>query len=241
MIRMTTDRLGGTTYSFANLNAFLANTASTVQYLGDVSAPSVFNNGADRRCATLQQEYYVAYAQDEWRAEPELHAELRRALRLLLAAARERNNLHREVQHRHGRDRSEHDAGCSQSKKNNFQPRVSMHLSRSATRPSCAAASASSSAPARPRTRSSRVETDRISIDADRAARFPIDPAALRRELRQQPEQPVVPAARLRERVHDPRAHLSVHRLRSAGAAGHGSRPPPPTSAARAATCSCAA
>src|SRR5205085_145526 len=44
-IRMATDRLGGITYSFANLAAFLANTASTVQYLGDVSAASPFNNG----------------------------------------------------------------------------------------------------------------------------------------------------------------------------------------------------
>ena len=46
LIRMSTDRLGGTTYSFTNLNAFLANQPSTIQYLGDESAPSVFNNGA---------------------------------------------------------------------------------------------------------------------------------------------------------------------------------------------------
>ena len=43
---MTTDRIGGITYTFANLTAFLANQAPTVQYLGDVSAPSPFNNGA---------------------------------------------------------------------------------------------------------------------------------------------------------------------------------------------------
>lgn len=65
-IRMYTDRLGGTTYTFSNLNAFLANTPSSVQYLGDVSAPSPFNDGlTGTRLA--KQEYYIGYAQDEWR------------------------------------------------------------------------------------------------------------------------------------------------------------------------------
>jgi len=45
-IRMSTDRIGGVTYTFPNVTAFLANQASTVQYLGDVSAPSPFNDGA---------------------------------------------------------------------------------------------------------------------------------------------------------------------------------------------------
>jgi hypothetical protein len=64
-IRLETDRLGGITYSFANLSAFLNNTASTVQYLGDVSAPSLFNNGATG-ARHVRQEYYIAYGQDEW-------------------------------------------------------------------------------------------------------------------------------------------------------------------------------
>ena len=64
-IRMSTDRLGGTTYSFANLTAFLANQATTVQYLGDVSAPSPFNNGATGE-RHVEQEYFIGYAQDEW-------------------------------------------------------------------------------------------------------------------------------------------------------------------------------
>ncbi|HKB13341.1 MAG TPA: TonB-dependent receptor [Vicinamibacterales bacterium] len=69
LIRMSTDRLGGTTYSFTNLNAFLANQPSTIQYLGDESAPSVFNNGATGE-RNLRQEYYIAYAQDEWHVNP---------------------------------------------------------------------------------------------------------------------------------------------------------------------------
>ncbi len=64
-IRMETDRLGGITYSFANVSAFMNNTASTVQYLGDVSAPSPFNNGATGP-RHVAQEYYIAFAQDEW-------------------------------------------------------------------------------------------------------------------------------------------------------------------------------
>src|SRR4051812_30685951 len=36
MIRLKTDRLGGTTYTFSNLNDFLANRAQSIQYLGDL-------------------------------------------------------------------------------------------------------------------------------------------------------------------------------------------------------------
>src|SRR4030095_5422084 len=38
LVRMSTDRLGGTTYSFTNVNAFLNNQPSTIQFLGDESA-----------------------------------------------------------------------------------------------------------------------------------------------------------------------------------------------------------
>src|SRR5207247_771672 len=69
MIRMSTDRLGGTTYSFTNLNAFLANQPSAIQFLGDESAPSVFNNGATG-LRHIEQEYVIGYLQDEWRANP---------------------------------------------------------------------------------------------------------------------------------------------------------------------------
>ncbi len=68
-IRMSTDRIGGITYTFANITAFLANQAGTVQYLGDVSAPSPFNNGATGQ-RHIKQEYTIAYAQDEWHLAP---------------------------------------------------------------------------------------------------------------------------------------------------------------------------
>ncbi|HVF57602.1 MAG TPA: TonB-dependent receptor [Pyrinomonadaceae bacterium] len=70
-IRLYTDRLGGTTYTFNSLNDFLSNRPARVQYLGDVSAPSPFNGGAaGERLA--KQEYYIAYAQDEWKIRPDL-------------------------------------------------------------------------------------------------------------------------------------------------------------------------
>ena len=69
MIRLYTDRLGGTTYTYSNLPAFLANTAQSIQFLGDLSAPSPFNNGATGQ-RFAKQEYYIAYAQDEWKLRP---------------------------------------------------------------------------------------------------------------------------------------------------------------------------
>ncbi|CAN5439231.1 hypothetical protein BH20ACI1_BH20ACI1_14160 [soil metagenome] len=71
LIRLYTDRLGGTTYTFSNLNAFLGNSPSRIQYLGDVSAPSPFNNGATGQ-RKAEQEYYIAYGQDEWKIRPNL-------------------------------------------------------------------------------------------------------------------------------------------------------------------------
>ncbi len=70
-IRLYTDRQGGTTYTYSNLAGFLANTPQSVQFLGDVSAPSVFNNGATGQ-RYAKQEYYIGYALDEWKVKPNL-------------------------------------------------------------------------------------------------------------------------------------------------------------------------
>ncbi len=70
-IRLYTDRLGGTTYTYSNIASFLANTPQSVQFLGDVSAPSPFNGGATGQ-RYAKQEYYIGYAQDEWKIRPNL-------------------------------------------------------------------------------------------------------------------------------------------------------------------------
>ncbi|MBA3805298.1 MAG: TonB-dependent receptor, partial [Acidobacteria bacterium] len=66
-----TDRLGGTTYVFNNLTDFLANRAASIQYQGDLSDPSPFNNGATGN-RLAEQTYYIGYAQDEWKIRPNL-------------------------------------------------------------------------------------------------------------------------------------------------------------------------
>lgn len=71
LLRLYTDRQGGTTYTYSNLNDFLANKLQQVQFLGDVSAPSVFNNGATGN-RKAEEEYYIGYAQDEWKLRPNL-------------------------------------------------------------------------------------------------------------------------------------------------------------------------
>lgn len=71
LIRLYTDRLGGTTYTYSNLDDFLANRNATVSYTGDLSDPSPFNGGA-RGNRKAEQEYYIAYAQDEWKLRPDL-------------------------------------------------------------------------------------------------------------------------------------------------------------------------
>src|SRR5580765_1122048 len=128
MIRMSTDRLGGTTYTFTNLNAFLANQPTSIQFLGDESAPSVFNNGVTGP-RHFQQEYYIAYAQDEWRANPKLT--LNYGLRYdYYAVPREANGL----QVKFNIDTGAIDPNTTQilqSTKTNFQPRVGMSYSAS--------------------------------------------------------------------------------------------------------------
>ena len=71
LIRMETDRLGGTTYTWSNLNDFLANRLQQVQYLSDLSEPSPFNDGATGPRHTRQQ-YFIGYAQDEWKTTDRL-------------------------------------------------------------------------------------------------------------------------------------------------------------------------
>ncbi len=68
-VRLYTDRLGATTYTFSNVNALLNNTPSQVQVLGDVSAPNPLHEGATGG-RFLKQDYYIGYAQDEWKIRP---------------------------------------------------------------------------------------------------------------------------------------------------------------------------
>jgi hypothetical protein len=67
-ITLYNDQLGGTTYTFADVGSFLSNTPSSIAFNGDLSANSPFTGLSG--VAHLQQTYYIAYAQDEWRIRP---------------------------------------------------------------------------------------------------------------------------------------------------------------------------
>ncbi len=126
LIRLYTDRLGGTTYTFSNLNSFLSNTPSQVQFLGDVSAPSPFNNGlTGQRLA--QQEYYIGYGQDQWRIRPGLT--LNYGLRYeYYAPLREKNDGQVLFNIETGELRPS-DQPAFKSSKSNFGPRVALTYS----------------------------------------------------------------------------------------------------------------
>jgi hypothetical protein len=70
-VRIYTDRQGGTTYTFPNIGALLANQPTNIQVLGDTSAPDPWNNGATGN-RFLKQYYLIFYAQDEWKLRPNL-------------------------------------------------------------------------------------------------------------------------------------------------------------------------
>lgn len=123
LIRLYTDRLGGTTYTFSNLGSFLTNSPASVQYLGDVSAPSPFNNGiTGQRLA--EQEYYIGYGQDEWKIRPGLT--LNYGLRYeYYAPLREKNNAQILFDITNGTLRPS-DQAAFHSARNNFGPRVAL-------------------------------------------------------------------------------------------------------------------
>jgi Carboxypeptidase regulatory-like domain len=122
-IRLYTDRLGGTTYTFSNLASFLTNSITSVQYLGDESAPSPFNNGATGE-RLAKAEYYIGYAQDEWKLRPGLV--LNYGLRYeYYTPLREARNLQVLFNIANGTIRPSTEAALKSSKKN-FGPRIGL-------------------------------------------------------------------------------------------------------------------
>jgi hypothetical protein len=68
-IHLYTDRQGGTTSTFPSITALLVNQPTSIQVLGDTSAPDPWNNGATG-VRLLKQYYLIFYAQDEWKVKP---------------------------------------------------------------------------------------------------------------------------------------------------------------------------
>ena len=123
LVRLYTDRQGGTTYTYSNLTSFLTNTPQSIQFLGDVSAPSPFNGGATGQ-RFAKQEYYIGYAEDEWKIRPNLT--LNYGLRYeYYSPLREDRNLQVIFDITNGTLRPPTESAFHSSK-TNFGPRISM-------------------------------------------------------------------------------------------------------------------
>jgi hypothetical protein len=70
-IRIKTDRFAGATYTYADITNLLANTPASVQFNADFGLPSPWNGGLTGP-RHAQQQYYIFYAQDEFKAAPEI-------------------------------------------------------------------------------------------------------------------------------------------------------------------------
>ena len=64
------NQIGGTTYTFNSVGAFIANTPNQIQFYGDLSDLSPFTGLSGN--AQVKQAYYIGYAQDEWKLKPNL-------------------------------------------------------------------------------------------------------------------------------------------------------------------------
>jgi hypothetical protein len=64
------NQIGGTTYTFNSIDAFLTNTPNQIQFYGDLSDTSPFTGLSGN--ALVKQAYYIGYAQDTWKFKPNM-------------------------------------------------------------------------------------------------------------------------------------------------------------------------
>jgi hypothetical protein len=65
-IRLKRDSFAGTSYTFSTINDLLINNPSSIQFNGDLGAPSPWTGGKSGP-RHLQTAYYIGFAQDEWK------------------------------------------------------------------------------------------------------------------------------------------------------------------------------
>jgi hypothetical protein len=185
LIRMSTDQLGGITYTYPNVTAFLANLPTSVQYFGDLSEPSPFHNGAsgDKH---ITQNYYVAYVQDEWRVRQNFT--LNYGVRYdYYAPLRETDN--RIVKFNINTGQIDPDTTpFYQSKKNNLQPRFSAVFSPT-SKTVIKGGVGVFVGPGQTEDQIQPIEAERINTTATSGAflAFPVDQTAIRSNFINQP------------------------------------------------------
>ncbi|HUS07381.1 MAG TPA: TonB-dependent receptor [Bryobacteraceae bacterium] len=177
-LRIYTDRLGGTTYTFANLNDLLANNPTQTSFLGDVSAPSPFNGGATGN-REAKQYYAIGYAQDEWKIRPNLTMSygLRYEYYSVLHEAR---NLAVIVDAATGQFRDPKTTDFYRSSKLNFGPRLAFTWSpeRLGNKTVFRVGAGYYFGPGQTEDQVQPIESDRVSkVLTGGSAVFPIDPA----------------------------------------------------------------
>jgi hypothetical protein len=72
LLRTGINQLFGTTYNFSNLASLLANTPTTVQFVGDLGSFSAAEGAGATGEREAAQEYYIGFAQHEWKSRPNL-------------------------------------------------------------------------------------------------------------------------------------------------------------------------
>jgi hypothetical protein len=69
-ISLYNNQIGGTTYTYNSISGFISNTPNQIQFFGDLSDLSPFTGLSGN--ALVKQNYYIGYAQDEWKIRPNL-------------------------------------------------------------------------------------------------------------------------------------------------------------------------
>jgi hypothetical protein len=185
VIRMSTDQLGGITYTYSNVSAFLNNQLTSVRYFGDLSEPSPFHNG-ETGLKHIKQQYYVGYAQDEWRVNHNFT--LNYGLRYdYYQPLREADN--RIVKFNIDTGALDPDTTpFYQSKKNNFQPRVSATYSIT-PKTVIKGGTGIFVGPGQTEDQIQPIEAERIAttVTSGPLDVYPVDPAAIRANFTSQP------------------------------------------------------
>ena len=122
------NQLGGTTYTYNSIDAFITNAPNQIQFFGDLSDLSPFTGLSGN--AQVKQSYYIGYAEDEWKLKSNLTLSygLRYEYYSPLHEARNKNVF---FDMKTGTITPKYTGDWFQSSKSNFGPRLALTWSPS--------------------------------------------------------------------------------------------------------------